>query len=321
MYWKKAKMTALFLMGGFFVVSAQSLSRDSVVTSEAHYVVGTPLGRLESPEIREASGLVASAAAPGFLWTHNDSGDAARIFLVDSLAQHRGTWYLSGTAALDWEEMGHMRIDDQDYLIVGDIGDNRARRSFVSIHIFPEPTFPPDQFADRTDTIFTDTISQELVQTLHLRYEDGPRDAEALFFDASDDLLYVITKRENQVGIYSAALPPRNEVNLRDDRDTLTLQRRAQLPLTWVTAADISRSGNEILIKNLLQVHHWARVPGETVIQALSRASVRLPYRLEPQGEAISFHPEGKGYYTLSERPLGLPVSLNFAEKRSGPAL
>lgn len=322
--------TAFLLMGGFFMVSGQSpssdpsLSTDSVRTAETHYVVGKPLGRLESREIREASGLVASAAAAGFLWTHNDSGDAARIFLLDSLARHRGTYYLSGAAALDWEEMGHIRLDDRDYLIVGDIGDNRARRPFVTIHIFPEPALPEDLLAassgadlptSSTEEVFIDSIPLELIHTVHLRYEDGARDAEAFFFDESDGLLYVITKREAQVGIYSTALPSLEEMHAGNYRDTLTLRRRAELPLNWVTAADISRAGNEIIIKNLLQVHHWARVPGETVIQALSRPSVRLPYRLEPQGEAMSFHPEGKGYYTLSERPLGLPVSLNYSEK------
>lgn len=332
--------TAYLLMGGFFMVLGQSpslnqsssldqsLSTDSVRTEEAHYVLGKPLGRLVSREIREASGLVASAAAPGFFWTHNDSGDAARIFLLDSLAQHRGTYHLSGATALDWEEMGHMRVDDRDYLIVGDIGDNRADRLFVTIYIFPEPALPEDLLVassgadlptSSTGEVFTDSIPLELIRTVHLRYEDGARDAEAFFFDESDDLLYVITKREAQVGIYSTTLPSLEDMATKNRRDTLTLQHRAELPLTWVTAADISRKGNEILIKNLLQVHHWARVPGETVIQVLSRPSVRLPYRLEPQGEAISFHPEGKGYYTLSERPLGLPVSLNYSEKRSGP--
>lgn len=327
--------TAFLLMGGFFMVlgqspfSDQSPSTDSVRTTEAHYVLGQPMGRLESREIREASGLVASATAPGFLWTHNDSGDAARIFLLDSLARHRGTYYLSGATALDWEEMGHMRLNDRDYLIVGDIGDNRARRPFVTIYIFPESALPEDLLAASNEAnlpassngqVFTDSIPAELIQTVRLRYQDGAQDAEAFFFDESDGLLYVITKREAQVAVYSTVLPFLEKKHAGGYRDTLTLQRRVELPLTWVTAADISRAGNEILIKNLLQVHHWARLPGETVIQALSRPSVRLPYRLEPQGEAISFHPEGKGYYTLSERPLGLPVSLNYSEKRSGAA-
>ena len=36
-----------------------------------------------SPEIREASGLALANGTPPRLWTHNDSGDRARLFLIE----------------------------------------------------------------------------------------------------------------------------------------------------------------------------------------------------------------------------------------------
>lgn len=290
------------LMTGFFI------------SAQGQYAVAEPTGRLTSPDIREASGLVASLSHPGFLWTHNDSGDAARIFLLDSVARHRGTWYLQGVTARDWEEIDRLSREGVEYLIVADIGDNRARRDFVSIHVFPEPVLPASLTSKGSDVIHVDSIPAKQIQTWHLRYEDGPRDAEALFYDERDELLYVISKRELPAGIYTTKLPAAAHA----PSDTLLLRRQGDLPLTWITAAALSPSGEEVLIKNLLQVFHWQRQPSETLLQTLQRPGTALPYRPEPQGEAITFAAHGRGYYTLSEVLFGLPVHLNYA-KRTAP--
>lgn len=296
----KTIFTACLLTGLFFSASAQFSARQS-------------LGIVDSGEIREASGLVASSAYPGFFWTHNDSGDAARIFLLDSLAQHRSTWYLPRMENRDWEEMGKIRREDVEYLMVGDIGDNRAQREYITFYIFPEPV------VDTVDSgqVQVDSLSQELVQVLHLRYEDGARDAEAFFYDPQDELLYVISKRELQVGVYSTPLPAFTPNASTLLVDTLQLRLQMKLPTTWVTAADISVSGDEILVKNLLQVFYWQRQNGESVIQTLQRPAIPLPYLPEPQGEAMSFAADGQRYYTISESLFGFPVHLFHYSRKS----
>lgn len=293
--------------------------------------------------------MVASRENPGFLWVHNDSGDKARIFLIDTLARLHATYYLEGVEARDWEEIAYMQIGGSNYLIIGDIGDNRAVRSSVSIHIIPEPrlaaaaspaaaslsatTSPVSAAASPTvaavlgEAPQTDTIRAAHIRTFALQYEDGPRDAEALFYDRQDELLYVISKRELQVGLYAVAIPrfnlslsPASAAPQADapsaPADTLKLERKATLPFTYISAADISPSGDEILIRNLLSVFYWDRKAGESVVQALSRESVSQPYQPEPQGEAIAFSLDGRGYYTLSEQALGLSAHLYFAERK-----
>lgn len=297
----KMIFTACLLTGLFFSGYAQFAARES-------------LGIVDSGEIREASGLVASSTYPGFFWTHNDSGDAARIFLLDSLARHRSTWYLPGVKARDWEEMGKMRRNDVEYLMVGDIGDNRAQREYITMYVFPEPVIE----LAASEKVGIDSIVPEQVQVVHLQYEDGARDAEAFFYDDQDELLYVITKRELQVGVYSTPLPGFIASSLTPSTDTLKLQLQLRLPTTWVTGADISARGDEILIKNLLQVLYWQREAGESVIQAFQRPASRLPYRPEPQGEAIGFAADGQHYYTISESLFGFPVHLfQYPRKRN----
>ena len=63
--------------------------------------------RLRDPRIVEASGLAVSRRHPGVLWTHNDSGDPARLFAVGADGRTRAVLTLAGpcTAGRDsWEQ-------------------------------------------------------------------------------------------------------------------------------------------------------------------------------------------------------------------------
>jgi len=43
-----------------------------------------------SPRVRESSGVAASRAHAGVLWTHNDSGDDAYVYATDLAGADRG---------------------------------------------------------------------------------------------------------------------------------------------------------------------------------------------------------------------------------------
>jgi len=72
-------------------------------------------------------------------------------------------------------------------------------------------------------------------------------------------------------------------------------------PFKWVTAGDISKDGQQILLKNYQKVYYWQRANNEPIWQTMQRKPRELPYQVEKQGEAIGFTPNGKGYYTTSE--------------------
>ena len=256
------------------------------------------MGKIERAEINEASGLTAAVGHAHHFWTHNDSGDKARIFLIDDAARHKATYYLQGITARDWEDIGMMERDGRHYLMVGDIGDNQGRRPYIQLHVFEEPK------ADvRTPKV--DTILKKRICSFTLKYEDGPRDAESFFFDPVDKRLYVISKRELGVGVYASDLP-------EAPMDTLALRKVGRLPYTFITSAAISPDGSEMLIKSLLEVFYWRRRPGESVPEMITRPAIKLPYLPEPQGEAITFSQDGRGYYTVSEAPLGMKSFLYF---------
>ena len=54
-----------------------------------------------SKKINEASGLVASIANPGYLWTHNDGGNPAEVFLINEKAEIVMTCKLKNTRNRD----------------------------------------------------------------------------------------------------------------------------------------------------------------------------------------------------------------------------
>ena len=56
-------------------------------------------------ELNESSGLGVSQAHPGVFWTHNDSGDEARVYALDERAMLVATVVVDGVEARDWEAM------------------------------------------------------------------------------------------------------------------------------------------------------------------------------------------------------------------------
>src|SRR6266542_32132 len=121
---------------------------------------------IRDPRITESSGLAASQVHPGVLYTHNDSGDAARVFAVGPDGRVLATLRLAGVQARDWEAIAAGRDQrGQPALFVGDVGDNRGTWPSVAVYRISEPA------ALRNATV--------PARRYRLRYPDGPRNAEA----------------------------------------------------------------------------------------------------------------------------------------------
>ncbi len=164
---------------GFLLLSAATLTSLSIGA-----LLGPPsvVCTFSDPRIAESSGLVASTRHPGVLWTHNDSGDSSRIFAVGADGRTRSTYHLAVAAARDWETMTSTQdARGRTVLWVGDIGDNdSARTKGVLVHRALEPA--------------TLKSSGTLAATSYrLVYDDGPHDAEAMFF-GPDGRLRIVTK-------------------------------------------------------------------------------------------------------------------------------
>lgn len=257
------------------------------------FAEGQSKGTLKIGELDEASGLSHSPSNPLYLWSHNDSGGQPFVYLFTESGASMGRVELQGAENVDWEDMAIGIGPDSGihYMFIADIGDNRAVRGAYQIYRFPEPDLTsvsvPNNFV----------LQPEDYDRIEFVYEDGAKDAEALMIDPTTKNIYIISKREENVGLYELAFPQRT--NALD-----TARKIMSLPFTYITAADISPSGNEVLIKNYRNIYHWQQDPEQplTIPQLLARPANRLKYTPEPQGEAIAWHQDEIGYYTLSEK-------------------
>lgn len=286
---------------------------ENYVTIAPKFKARKNLGQIESSTINEASGLVASRITEGVLWTHNDSGGEPEVYAISNEGYILAAVKINGlqhpaskNATIinrDWEDIaiGPGPKDETDYIYVGDIGDNNAIHGTCFIYRFEEPFVEVDQDSSH--------ITIQNVETIAYKYEDGARDAETMFVDPNSGDIYIVSKREDSVGVYVLEYP-------HSTTEVLTAQKVATLPFTSAVGGDISPEGDEIIIKNYLQIFYWTVGEDESIASALKRTPAILPYTPEPQGEAVCFDPENLGYYTLSEEPLPtLQSSLFFYER------
>lgn len=260
---------------------------DKTPESGASCATRAPGGQVESAQITEASGLAASRRNADVLWTHNDSGDSARLFAMTTAGAHLGVYNLTGASATDWEDIGTgPGPGGGDYLYVGDIGDNSTSRVNVTVYRVPEPAVSADQPPATADL--------PGVESVDLAYPDGPRDAETLMVDPQSADLYIVSKSDPSARIYRF---PGGAWSAGSH----TLTYVGSLGFGGATAGDIAPSGNEILVKDYGTIHLYARAPGADPGTALTGSGTTVPYTLEPQGEAVAFDCAGRGYFTVSE--------------------
>lgn len=265
------------------------------------FEAGVSVGEIKDNAIREASGLVMSVNNPGMLWTHNDSGNTADIFLLDEHGEIRCTVHLAGIKNRDWEDIaiGPGPEAGKQYIYIAEIGDNKAVYDTKILYRIEEPRLT----GGVTDTTLTQIDKIEFVLS------DGKRDAEALMIDPLSNDFYIFSKRESRINLYKLAWPLQTT-------EPMTAERVIEgLPFTLIVAADVSEDGREILIKNYDNIFYWARNPGESLEETIKTTPEVLPYSPEPQGESITFSRKGEGYYTISERKKKTAQHLYFYKR------
>lgn len=289
---------------------------------------GAIQGKIDSTKLQEASGLAGSITNPGLIWTHNDGGDEARVFLIDEHANLKATVKLDSVKNRDWEDIaaGPGPVEGKSYIYVGDIGDNKADHKFKFIYRVEEPTANWDQVHDTT--LFN-------VDRIKFQLPDGPRDSESLMIDPLTRDLYIISKREEKVNLYRLPYPQSTTEEITAELSVAKLEfnqygekfaseKDGQKLINGnhsdyynqIVGCDMSKDGNELLIKSYSSVYYWKRNQNETVAEMIKRKPVRLPYLPEPQGEAITFDVTGTGYFTLNEKLGKNPQQLIFYKRK-----
>lgn len=238
---------------------------------------------LQAPRLAESSGVTASHRRPGIYWTHNDSGDGPFLYTTDSLGTDLGRLRIEGASAIDWEDIsGGACTRSQGYcLFIADIGDNNARRPFVTIYVVPEPE-PPAATADTARTAAAE-------DTIVLRYPDHPHDAEALA--VLGGWLYIVTKdRTGSPVLYRS--PARVSGPRVMTAVTVLPMATGLLRGRLVTGAALAPDGRVLVVRTYVSLHFFAMNDG-TPAPLTDPDGVVIPV-IEAQGEGVCFDEQGR---------------------------
>lgn len=265
-------MHAAWLILFLFGCRQTPASPDSLVLPAAACGFDQPTheGKLRDHQLLEVSGL---AVARDLRWVHNDSGGYARLFGLDAAGHTKTILTLTGVDAVDWEDIAV--LPGGDGLIAGDIGDNRAVRESVLIHRVTLPT-----------PLETGKVDAE---TFTLTYPEGPQNAESMFVDPKDGVLWILTKSDGgKSRLYSALLPPEPGAVVMDLQSEVAFPEESR-GTDLTTAMAIRADGGLIAVRTYTDAWIWTRGEDMSIPRAMEAEPCRMQLVAMPQGEALGF--------------------------------
>ena len=260
-------------------------------------VVAVQTGRMQDPGLTESSGVIRSRILPSVLYTINDSGNDPVIFAIDSSGRPLGRWRVPGAANRDWEAISIGACPAGSCIYIGDTGDNAERRSTVRIYRMREPV-RFERFRGAPDPAPID------LDSLILRYPDGPHDTEAMWLDDAGTI-YLVTKGRSAgvklfrvgPGGFGRGTPVNAELVQK-----LPIEANQQLG-RWVTDAARSPDGRTIAVRTYTEIYLFP-VTGMGRLGAPTSCNVA---GLEPQGEGIDWLDVQRMILTSENYPSGRP--------------
>lgn len=227
------------------------------------------LAHLQDARLTELSGLAASRRFAGWAWGHNDSGDTARLFLLDAQARTRLVVNVLNAQAVDWEDIAVAGSGDEATVIAGDIGDNNSVRPGIALYRFRERDLKvPSLDLKAAPPAQAPEVSIQ-AQSLKLRYPqpDGAQNAESLAANARGDLL-IVTKSTGPSNFYltrwtrdeGSADKVLKKVASHQFGSTQPGQRRVRRMLA--TGADLSLDERRLALVTYAELYIWNLPPG-----------------------------------------------------------
>lgn len=242
--------------------------------------------KISGKEIVEASGLTPSRKYRGEYYTHNDSGDTARIFRVDSKGNTTAEIRLRDVKAIDIEDIDSALIAGKEWVYVADIGDNSRKRKSVTVYQVSEPK------AKGTVTVRPDI-------TLELTYPDGPQNVEAVMVHPKTGDIWIVSKvNSGKSNVYTLTRP--RQTGKFQVAKVGTVEVGTMIPgSAMVTGGAFSPDGRYIVLRSYTALYEFA-VPKNTR-EWIRSVPIRIESALENQGEAVCYTLDGKAILTVSE--------------------
>lgn len=257
-----------------------------------------PATKLLSPAITEASGLAVSPTRSDLLWIINDSGGTSDIHLSSTDGRDCGKLTLKDAPNQDWEDLASFMLDGKPCLLVADTGDNASHRDSCVLHIVREPVLPP------AGKPLAATVAP--AWSIRFRYEDGPRDCEAVAVDAKAEKIILISKRTDSPVVYELPLraPAKRGIQTARRVGTTAVKAPAGNLLPFIdqpTGLDISADASLAAVVTYHGVFLFPRDKTESWAQAFAKSPTALPRHRLAQAESVALSPDGRSLFVVSE--------------------
>ena len=265
---------------------------------QSQYSKPRPVGRIESSEISESSGIAASKCQQNVLWTHNDSGDGPFIFAIDQTGRDLGTWKVENAENFDWEDIASFKdTGGKCFLYIGDIGNSKKeRRSEHKIYRVAEPEVPtPGSRSTRKEPALTGSA-----ETLTFTYPDGTHDAETLMVQPETGEIYVVTKSRDTAARVYKLKPFAGTAAVRAEKIAdITVPA---IPNGFLTGGDIAPDGKRLVICDYFAAYEFLLPTDAKAFDDIwKQRPIPVDLGDRDQGEAIGYSPDGNSIFATSE--------------------
>ncbi|MBF0199182.1 MAG: hypothetical protein HQL32_15815, partial [Planctomycetes bacterium] len=292
-----------------------------IVAISLHLLTAAPkpqkVGMVKTSFLKEISGLAVSRTHDNTLWAVNDSGNRARLYAIEANGNLLG-YYKVGAQNFDWEDMGSFIKNGQSWLMIADVGDNKARRDNLRLLFFPEPQNVPHLQT-------TPTLDPFIIP---FRYDDGPRDCEAVCVSDDATRVYFLSKRDQPPRLYQLNLkwPLLEQADLKTAKFIGALEN-----IPAPSAQDLKEEygkyrsqptsmdmiDNKLIVLTYKHAYHYC-------VENIGRNRIKIPapfvYELPsqkslPQREALAISKIHNGFYVTSERENAGIYWVDFRDK------
>ncbi|PQV63727.1 hypothetical protein B1R32_10967 [Abditibacterium utsteinense] len=242
---------------------------------------------LQDPRLNEVSGLAASRRYPGLFYAHNDSGDTARVFLMNGKGETVAVINLKGAYARDWEDI--TLAGNEVY--VGDIGDNLGNRDAVQIYRFAEPLLDSQKINQTVEVA---------PQVCAFRFPGAPRDAETLLA-SPDGRIWILSKESGGSTFFSQTFQDKKTKNLQRAGNTKIRFGAFGIFTKLATGGDFSDDGMKLVVTTYAQIYEWKLNAPFGVSDLTSIKPVIRDLPGLKQCESVCYSSDGKQIFVSSE--------------------
>jgi hypothetical protein len=280
-----------------------STSIHAIPLSESAWESPEQIGEISIEQLPEASGMAQSLTQADRLYHINDAGSAASFVMTDRYGADARTIQLQISALIDSEDLATGGCPDTgSCLYIADIGDNKAKRPFILIHVVRDVLNMPD------------TVKP--VFSVKLHYPNGESHNAESFAIHPSGFVYILTK-EVPATFY------RFSIAAMRSQTSINLEKVGFIDLSpWLagtgkpdkivpTGMDIRPDGKQIVILtrsagvslnvDLNQAFVQGRQDLNQALKDLGGRAERLPMIQLAQSEAIAYLDEGSAILYSSE--------------------